>query len=83
MLILIADEDSNRLRLGYVINKKIGKAVVRNKIKRIIKEIFRNIKKYNKKSLDIVIITNKSICNTNFQDLQNQISNSIQSYLLQ
>jgi ribonuclease P protein component len=81
LLVLVAGDKNNIVRVGYVITKKIGKAVVRNRIKRIVREIFINITKNAQKSIDIIMIANKSICNTNFHDLQNQIKDNLQSYL--
>ncbi len=74
-----SDQEINRLRLGYIISKKIGKAVERNRIKRLIKEVFRNLEKENTESFDILFIAKKSICNLNYPDLKNQIANSVQS----
>ena len=50
-------------------------------IKRLIKEIFRNLEKENTESFDILFIAKKSICNISYIDLINQITNSVQPIL--
>ncbi|MCL4377657.1 MAG: ribonuclease P protein component, partial [Actinobacteria bacterium] len=59
LLVLVTEDKNNVVRLGYVINKKIGKAVVRNRVKRIIREIFINITKNAQRSIDIIMIANR------------------------
>ena len=74
-------ECNDRIRLGYVISKKIGKAIVRNKLKRQIKEIFRNLEKNNTKSINVLFIAKKPIVNLGFYSLKDQIYNYLQKYL--
>ncbi|MBU4293870.1 MAG: ribonuclease P protein component [Actinobacteria bacterium] len=81
LIILKSNQDIGRLRLGYIISKKIGKAVARNRIKRLIKEVFRNLEKENTVSYDILFIAKKSICNLSYPDLKNQITKSVQPIL--
>lgn len=62
--------DETIIRLGYIINKKIGSSVIRNKIKRRLKEIIRNYKKNVIKNdgfdIDILIIVKKEILLLNY-----------------
>jgi len=69
------------IRFGYVISKKIGKSTVRNKLKRQVKEIFRNLEKKNTKSIDILFIAKKPMVNLDFYSLKDQIYNNLQKYL--
>ena len=41
MVFFVAPGETDSLRLGLVVSKKVGKAVVRNRVKRIIREAFR------------------------------------------
>ena len=50
-----------RKRLGIIASKKIGNAVARNKAKRRIREVFRQIKHRMEPALDIVIISGKNM----------------------
>jgi len=80
-MITSLDDGQDKLRLGYVISKKIGKAVVRNQLKRQVKEIFRNLEKGNSKSLNVLFIAKKPIINLGFYSLKDQIYNYLQKYL--
>ena len=67
-------DKENVARIGFTITKKIGGAVVRNKIKRrfraIIKEILNN---YLKKNYDYVIIVNKKSIVMYYKELKNDV----------
>ncbi len=48
-------------RIGVVIKKKIGKAVYRNRLRRLIKEVFRNNKREFPKGYDLVFIVKEGL----------------------
>ena len=56
-------------RIGYSISKKIGKAVVRNRIKRKLREIFRSRKDRFNDNYDIVIVVRKNSVDATYQRL--------------
>ena len=51
---------NGRTRLGITVTKKVGGAVTRNRIKRCVREFFRNNKDFIQGELDINIIAKKS-----------------------
>jgi ribonuclease P protein component len=55
-------------RFGYSVNKKLGKAVVRNHVKRLLKEIARSLPV--KEGLDIVFIARSNSANANYAELE-------------
>jgi ribonuclease P protein component len=59
-------------RLGIRMSKKIGNAVVRNKIKRRLKEIFRLTQHMLKHHLDIVIIPHNAIREKSYHELHEE-----------
>ena len=59
----------NKNRLGITVNKKVGKAVVRNKVRRLIKENYRLKEEYIKKGLDIVIVARVRSANSNYKEI--------------
>ncbi|MEA2064727.1 MAG: ribonuclease P protein component [Patescibacteria group bacterium] len=64
-------------RFGIIISSKISKkAVVRNKIKRRISEIFRlNLKNF-RSGFDVIIICRKPILEVTYQDIEKEILSS-------
>ena len=70
--IYINDSDSNTYRFGISVSKKIGNAVVRNKIKRQLREIIHNNKKYYSINKDYIIIVKNDYLNYDFASI-NQV----------
>jgi ribonuclease P protein component len=64
-------------RLGITVSKKIGKAVKRNRIKRLIREFFRLNKKIFPKGFDVVFIANKGANNLMYWRIQEELSGLI------
>jgi len=62
-------------RLGLTVTKKIGKAVIRNKIKRRLREVFRELakKNYLVNRYDFVVIAKKNSVNADFSLLEKDI----------
>ncbi|MBN1637224.1 MAG: ribonuclease P protein component [Deltaproteobacteria bacterium] len=56
LVILIAPNSKNHSRIGFTVSKKIGKAVKRNKIRRLLREIYRKHKELFQPGYDYVII---------------------------
>lgn len=65
--VYIAKNNLNIYRFGISIPKKIGKAVVRNRLKRQLKTILRQKINYYK-PIDYVIIVKKSLLQLNYQE---------------
>jgi len=61
-------------RYGFSVSKRVGKAVVRNKIKRRLKEIIREFEKqYNFKTYDIIFIARNPIVDLDFSQLKRDV----------
>lgn len=58
-------------RYGFVVSKRVGKAAVRNRLKRLLREILRQTPL--KPGWDIVFIARPEAATTNFADLRNLI----------
>ncbi len=59
-------------KIGFSVSNKIGKAVVRNKIKRQLREIVRPLIP-NIKNCNLIFIAKETITGTNFSDLKNEV----------
>jgi len=64
---------SDKIRTRFIVTKKIGTAVVRNRIKRLLREILRLLKIVNFKEVEIIIIAKKNIKNIGFWELDTEI----------
>ena len=74
LIIFFLKNDYNFNRPGIIIKKEIGKAVVRNKIKRRLREAFRLINKKLSPGYDIIMLAKNNIKESNYfeicQDLE-------------
>lgn len=61
-------------RFGFSISKKAGKAVVRNRIKRVLKEICRLNRQWFREGCDYIIIPRKDAAQTKYRDLEEELS---------
>lgn len=72
--IYINENDLNNYRFGICVSKKLGKAVIRNKIKRRVKDIIDKSKlQFNNK--DYIIILKKSAKDAEYLELKEDIIN--------
>jgi ribonuclease P protein component len=62
------------LRLGISVSKKVGNAVVRNGIRRRIKEIVRLKKEYLKTGLDIILIVRKPAAEMDYHQIEKSLN---------
>ena len=62
------------LRIGFSVSKKVGKAVVRNKVKRRMSAaIHKNLKNLNK-GFNLIFIAKPEITNISFVDLEKELN---------
>lgn len=73
-VILVKNSGFNFPRLGLTVSKKVGNAVHRNKIKRQLREYFRN-NKIVFCNFDYVFVVKKTLNNNWFNELNNMIIN--------
>jgi ribonuclease P protein component len=70
MVVYHAAAAGERSRIGMTVSRKIGNAVVRNRAKRLIREVFRKNRSALVRPLDLVINAKKSIAGEDFRTLE-------------
>ena len=80
---LESKKNDNIPYFGFTITKKIGSAIVRNKIKRRLKSIIRELLKYKDKYFDLsfnyILICKKEIVKVSYNDLKNELMGKFKS----
>ena len=73
LILYIKRNGTEETRIGVSITRKVGNAVVRNKLKRRIKELNRRYIESLKEGYDIVIIPKKNAVDLSFKDLESAL----------
>ncbi len=75
--IFIFQNENIKNRLGIVVSKKVGKSVIRNKIKRYIRAVYTEIEENVEKPSNILIIWKKKIPGekANYKDIKCDLIN--------
>ena len=69
LIIFISKNDYNFNRPGIIVKKETGKAVVRNKIKRWLREAFRLINKKLSPGYDIIVLAKNNVRESNYFEI--------------
>jgi ribonuclease P protein component len=77
LVILAAPNDLPCVRIGLTASKKIGGAVVRNRAKRLLREIYRRNKYLFPQGHDYILIAKNSMGDTGYHDLTQEIAKAI------
>ncbi|WP_018249404.1 ribonuclease P protein component [Orenia marismortui] len=74
VVLYVLRNNSQERKVGYSVSKKIGKAVVRNKVKRLFREAYRNNKYKLINGIDIVLIARKPIVSASYQQINKSLN---------
>ena len=78
-IIYYKENNLTNVRFGISVSKKIGNAVVRNKIKRQMKNIIDNNKNLFKKETDYIIIIRRGILDCTFHQIEENLINLLKN----
>lgn len=69
LLALVLPNPAGQTRLGLTVSNKVGNAVVRNKIRRRLRELYRKRQQALPKGIDLVVIARNSAAQADFASL--------------
>lgn len=79
VLYYLKNPTSEHFRVGFSVSKKVGKAVVRNRVKRLLREAFRLEKERIKEPMDFVVIARPSAADLEFAEIRQNVLHLIKN----
>ena len=70
LIIYVANNSSENNRIGFTVSKKVGKSVVRSRVKRLMKESFRLNENKIKTGYDIVFVARAGCKDATYQMIE-------------
>jgi len=66
----IDKSNQSHFRVGISVSKKLGNAVVRNRIKRLIRSVLTELKPQLQSEIDFIVIARKPVVSMNYQEVK-------------
>ena len=76
----VAEREAPPSRLGLAVSRRVGSAVVRNRVKRRFREIFRGTSPELERPLDVVVIARKGVDAVKFSELKDNFSERLRRW---
>ncbi len=74
LVLYVLKNGSDQNRIGFSVSKKVGKSVVRNRVRRLIKESYRLTEEDVQKGLDLVFIARATSCDCSYDDISKSVN---------
>ena len=72
MVLYVVSSKTKNIKVGLAVTKKVGHAVVRNKIRRRLREIVKNQLQNLKQNYNIIVVAKDNITEASFEKLSNE-----------
>jgi ribonuclease P protein component len=79
-VVICDNNDCGETRLGITVSGKVGNAVVRNRIKRLVREFFRRRRHDLAPGLDILVIAKKTAAGVSLTLVETELGKSLGNY---
>ena len=73
LVMYILNNDTSGNRLGISVSKKVGNSVVRHRVTRLIREVYRLNEKSFSRGLDIVVIARVTAKNAGYKEIESAV----------
>jgi ribonuclease P protein component len=77
MVLYLVSSKTKSIKVGLAVTKKVGKAVVRNRIRRQLREIIKKRVPSLKQNYNIIVVARDNITSASFETLTNEFSKLI------
>lgn len=74
LALFVSDNELGRPRVGFAVSRKLGNAVVRNRIKRRLRELVRPLAQSTEAGRDVVIVARPSAIEAEYARLRDDLS---------
>lgn len=72
LVLYLTTSKTKQIKVGFSVTKKLGKAVVRNSIRRKLREIVRKYLPNLKQNYNIILVARETVANYSFEELDKQ-----------
>ena len=79
-LLLIKKNNLERPRIGITVSKKVGNAVIRNRVKRLVREYFRTHKEDFPASSDTVVIAFPGAAGLSYREVESELAATLKTF---
>jgi len=82
IVLYILENKRDYNRIGISVSRKVGKSVIRNRVKRFIKEVYRRHSDNVKKGYDLVFVSRVKAREADFSDIDNSMLSLLKKHNL-